>query len=137
MSRLNLSLTVVRISPSRFFPLHVSLFQAFGSSSDNPIPHIWSYGLASTRVLGCVQSNRCFNFSFCENWNKRQRIIYSLFPREYCSWCHDSMISLLCNLIHILIKVVLVGMGFKNIFVSWITDFIFRKINNNCLKSNR
>lgn len=64
---INLSLTLVKISPSRFWPLHVSLFHALLSSIDNPIPQILLVGLASTSVLGKVLNNFVFNPSFCEN----------------------------------------------------------------------
>lgn len=68
ISSRNLSLTLVRISPSRFFPCHVDLLHALGSFLLNPMPQTLSYGLASTSVFGYVENNVILRSSFCENW---------------------------------------------------------------------
>lgn len=68
ISSRNLSLTLVMISPSRFFPSHVDLLHALGSLLRNPIPQTLSYGLASTSVFGYVENNVILRSSFCENW---------------------------------------------------------------------
>lgn len=68
ISSRNLSLTLVRISPSRFFPNQVDLFHALRSFWRNPMPQTLSYGLASTSVFGYVENNVILRSSFCENW---------------------------------------------------------------------
>ena len=69
-------LTSINAFPNKFSPLHFLIFASF---SPRPMPHIVSYGDASTKIASFVSSNAYFNSVFCENFSIKPLFIISYF----------------------------------------------------------